>query len=317
MKRPQIGDAPPIRSLSDTGRLLRTMRADNLLSQSFFAAPFGRPTPPAAPVQPGPPMMQGLPLVPMQPLSPSSPSTPALPWQTAGPRPAGQPRQPGPPASPAMPAAPTQRGLAHESNETQAADDVNAASGRVEPSFGSNDEVTGDGIQSDSPHTAPRAASSSVGPRGGARPSELGLRALDIARGSVGVRESPLGSNRGPEVDRFTGGRAEPWCAHFVSWCVERAGASPFGHLSSVSSLRSWAQRNGRYAPVSQRAPAPGDILTMPRYDKTGQLVGGHTGFIEAVSQDGSSIETVEGNVSDGVHRRRRSTSEIDGSIRL
>ncbi|HYE76180.1 MAG TPA: CHAP domain-containing protein, partial [Blastocatellia bacterium] len=53
--------------------------------------------------------------------------------------------------------------------------------------------------------------------------------ALVVAQSQLGVREKPLGSNRGPEVDVYiesvglapTGKYA--WCAAFVYWCYKRA----------------------------------------------------------------------------------------------
>ena len=47
-----------------------------------------------------------------------------------------------------------------------------------------------------------------------------------------GVREQPDGSNRGPEVDLYTGvtgeGDGPPWCAYFVSWNFKSARRLPF-----------------------------------------------------------------------------------------
>lgn len=149
------------------------------------------------------------------------------------------------------------------------------------------------------------------------KPSRLGLRALATAEQQIGVREEPKGSNSGPDVDRFTGGRAEPWCAHFVSWCVEQQGKSPFGHRAAVASLRDWGKRNGKYVPAGQAEPQPGDIFTMARHDKAGKLVGGHTGFVARYDRTGNAVETVEGNTSDRVQRGRRSLDQLDGFIRL
>ena len=47
---------------------------------------------------------------------------------------------------------------------------------------------------------------------------------LEYAKSKIGVREA-TGKNDGPEIDIFTGGRHEPWCAHFVAWCFRMAGA--------------------------------------------------------------------------------------------
>ena len=159
--------------------------------------------------------------------------------------------------------------------------------------------------------SAPEDASNA--PRGG----DIGPRALEVAKGEVDVREIPKGSNRGPRVDIYQDAKGEYWCCHFVSWCVEQTGPSPFGHKSWVEGLRRWAKSNGKYIPAREAQARPGDIFTMARYDKEGNLAGGHTGFIESVSDDGQSFRTIEGNSSDKVRRRGRRISELDGFVRV
>jgi len=164
-------------------------------------------------------------------------------------------------------------------------------------------------------------------------PSFRGLVALAIAIGEVGVREVPSGSNRGHCargatrrcVDAYTGGRAEPWCVHFVSWSFEQTGFSPFGHIAGVNALRSWGRSQGWYIERAavERAdftPLAGDIFTKPRYEGSGpqrRLVGGHTGFVVRYDPASRVLETVEGNTGDQVQIRTRSLSELDGFIRV
>jgi hypothetical protein len=164
-------------------------------------------------------------------------------------------------------------------------------------------------------------------------PSERGQVALSIALGEVGVREHPTGSNRGPCprgatrgcVDAYTGGRAEPWCAHFVSWAFEQTGSSPFGHIAGVNALRGWGRSMGWYFTRQQVEngtvqPLAGDILTMPRYEGVGpqrRLVGGHTGFVIRYDAPSRLLETVEGNTSDAVRLRTRTLASLDGFIRI
>src|ERR1700759_1193398 len=54
----------------------------------------------------------------------------------------------------------------------------------------------------------------------------IGTGSLAIAASQIGVFEHPLGSNRGPEVDRYLrtagGAPGQAWCMAFVQWCVER-----------------------------------------------------------------------------------------------
>ena len=138
-----------------------------------------------------------------------------------------------------------------------------------------------------------------------------GLRALDAARSQLGVTEQPPGSNDGPDIASYRGAVAgsyagAPWCAYFVSWCAAQAGA-PIGDggtgLGSVEAVTAWAQRTGRFT----TEPAPGELI----------LFGGrHIGIVESVNADGT-LTTIEGNTSDGVHRRTHSVSEATGFVRL
>lgn len=150
------------------------------------------------------------------------------------------------------------------------------------------------------------------------QPSAHGARALDVARQEIGVAEDPPKSNRGARVEEYQRGSAgQPWCAHFVSWCVARAGQSPFGHLASVAALRDWARGRGKYLPASGSAPLAGDIFTMSRHDQSGREVGGHTGFVAAFDARTQRIRTVEGNAGDRVAERSYALSALDGFIRL
>lgn len=167
------------------------------------------------------------------------------------------------------------------------------------------------------PPAAGPAAASPAPAESGAKPSSLGLRAAQIARQEVGVTEQPKGSNRGPRVDIYQGGKGQFWCCHFVSWCVEQAGQSPFGHLASVAALREWAQGHRAYIRAATAEPLTGDIFTMARTDRAGRVVGGHTGFVISYDPAAKRMKTVEGNISDRVAERMRTTAEVDGYVRI
>lgn len=138
-----------------------------------------------------------------------------------------------------------------------------------------------------------------------------GERALDVARSQLGVTEQPPGSNDGADIAKYRSAVAgsyagAPWCAYFVSWCAAQAGA-PIGDggtgLGSVEQVTAWAQRTGRFT----TQPAPGELI----------LFGGrHIGIVESVNADGT-LTTIEGNTSDGVHRRTHAVSEATGFVRL
>ena len=111
----------------------------------------------------------------------------------------------------------------------------------------------------------------------------------------------------------FSGGRAQAWCADFVTHCVRKTLGSKlpsdFGS-SAVSGLRSWGQKHGCYfeAPFSQGLNAmrnflktrvrPGDIMIEKRNGKS------HTGIVTYVDPEGKFFKTVEGNTSDSVKER-------------
>jgi hypothetical protein len=152
--------------------------------------------------------------------------------------------------------------------------------------------------------TQPTTAVTAVG-------ESAGERALDVARSQLGVAEQPPGSNDGADIAKYRSAVAgsypgAPWCAYFVSWCAAQAGA-PIGDggtgLGSVEQVTAWAQRTGRFT----TQPAPGELI----------LFGGrHIGIVESVNADGT-LTTIEGNTSDGVHRRTHSVSEATGFVRL
>jgi uncharacterized protein (TIGR02594 family) len=148
--------------------------------------------------------------------------------------------------------------------------------------------------------------------------STQGKQAMQVARQEIGVKEQPKGSNRGPRVDEYQGSKkGQYWCAHFVSWCIEQTGTSPFGHVASVATIRRWGQRNGKYSSVDNATPEAGDIFTKARRDDAGKIVGGHIGFVQSYDAKNKNIFTVEGNSGDAVQERTRNTSTLDGFIRI
>jgi hypothetical protein len=126
-----------------------------------------------------------------------------------------------------------------------------------------------------------------------------------------GVRESPLGSNRGVRIRMYgqavrPSERAYPaaWCGYFVSWVARRAG-QPIGPrgigFSSVARLRAWAIRSGHW---THRA-APGELV----------VFADHVGVVSTVR--GRSLTSIEGNWSDRVTRVAHRESEADGYVVL
>lgn len=134
------------------------------------------------------------------------------------------------------------------------------------------------------------------------------------ARSFVGAREIPKGSNTGPVVDTFTGGRPEPWCAHFVAKVFRDCGrvipgdvipstnrANP---LSSVSHLERVFKEHDWFV----REPAVGDVVFYLTRGKSDAGPGRHTGIVVAVND--THFETVEGNWGDVVAHRTVSRAD-------
>src|SRR4051794_8373430 len=130
-----------------------------------------------------------------------------------------------------------------------------------------------------------------------------GQRALQLAQAEVGQAEQPPGSNDSPRIAEYraatAGSGVGPWCAYFVSWAAQNAGA-PLGEagqgFGSVGALASWAQRTGRWTPAAAAGTPPqaGDLIVWGAQ---------HTGIVESVDPDGT-IHTIEGNSSNMVTRR-------------
>jgi hypothetical protein len=134
---------------------------------------------------------------------------------------------------------------------------------------------------------------------------------VSIAKAEVGAREVPAGSNGGPRVNVFTGGRREPWCAHFVAWCFRRAGRalprdvvpspSVANPLASVAYMELTAKNLGYWLPPGSTVQA-GDVIFYGDRGVDDELAGRHVGLVVGVS--GRGISTVEGNVSNQVDFR-------------
>ncbi len=143
---------------------------------------------------------------------------------------------------------------------------------------------------------------------------------LDVARGELGVKESPAGSNRvkyntvyyGREVS----GSSYPWCCAFVWWVFRTAEAKAlfFGGKKTA------------YCPTlmdfhkKQRVTdyRPGDIIF---FNFDGGSRAAHVGICE--SWDGKRITTIDGNTGTGneanggaVMRRTRDKKYIVGAYR-
>jgi hypothetical protein len=141
----------------------------------------------------------------------------------------------------------------------------------------------------------------------------LADRIVQLASSHVGVKEEG-GANKGPPVDRFAGGRSEPWCAHFVAWLFRFEGAplpgdvepSAVQHnpIASVKTMWRYLQESG----VQVLSPKAGDVVVFKTRVDSDRGAGWHVGIVSAV--DGVRIQTIEGNSGDSVARRRYLTGD-------
>jgi hypothetical protein len=154
-------------------------------------------------------------------------------------------------------------------------------------------------------------------------------RALRLAAGeeAKGVREKPLNSNRGPQVNTYLAriglNPGYAWCCAFVYWCFDEAALAVRRTNPMVRTggcMRHW---NAAPAAGARRIQAH-DAVADPSLLRPGMVFImdhgrglGHTGFIEAI--DGGFVSTIEGNTDasmtregGGVYRLRRKLAEIN-----
>lgn len=142
-------------------------------------------------------------------------------------------------------------------------------------------------------------------------------RLVEIAKSQVGIVES-AGSNRGPGIGKYwastsyPGGYGNPWCAAFVSWVVESAGILPDEKLPNTAraySFRDWAAKNPDVT-VGRRHPRQiyaGDIII---------YTWSHIG-IAVTNSNGSTVQAIDGNTSNGVYQKTRNLSQIADAITI
>jgi len=110
--------------------------------------------------------------------------------------------------------------------------------------------------------------------------SSTAQKILSVAQSQIGQGEL-FGNNRGPAVQRYLKrNSALPWCASFVSYCLEISGTHKRYTLLAKDFL-SFGYKVAK--------PLPGDIVVFTR---TG---GGHTGIVEQVFP--AYYISIEGNV--------------------
>jgi hypothetical protein len=126
-----------------------------------------------------------------------------------------------------------------------------------------------------------------------------------------GANITPFGEYCGLNGDGTVEGmKRAPWCAMFVSWCLEMSGNTVLHKSYNAVGFKEQAiEKEIWHETKSGYVPEPGDIFIIEYGDKTG-----HVGFVNSVTlnEDGSyTITTIEGNSSDQVNTRTISSTEF------
>ncbi|WP_196189459.1 CHAP domain-containing protein [Conexibacter sp. W3-3-2] len=127
--------------------------------------------------------------------------------------------------------------------------------------------------------------------------SELGGRIVAVARGELGERERPLGSN----CTKYNAPGCYAWCSAFTTWVWQKAGVRvPI--IPCSGNVLAWAAANGGKRLGPDATPSPGDAIVYGTGPTCPASV--HIGLVEQVLPDGR-ITTIEGNGSDSAVSRK------------
>lgn len=137
---------------------------------------------------------------------------------------------------------------------------------------------------------------------------------LAVARGELGYKESPAGSNR-TKYGAWFGLNGQPWCMMYIQWVFSQAGVPLPVKTASCGAFMRAAQAHGRWVTSNYQ---PGDIVI---YDFQGGGATDHCGIVVTALTTG--VRAIEGNTaigddSDGgeVMERTRPEKYIVGAYR-
>jgi Putative peptidoglycan binding domain/CHAP domain len=127
---------------------------------------------------------------------------------------------------------------------------------------------------------------------------------LTYQASQIGTGESPAGSNTNKYTRWY--GFSGPWCFMFQCYCFDHFDALDLVHgkHAYVPDFRRIFKPHGEFHTGD---PRPGDLVT---FDFTGSGTPEHIGIVEKVLSP-AYIQTIEGNTSDHVYRRKRARSYV------
>jgi peptidoglycan hydrolase-like protein with peptidoglycan-binding domain len=122
-------------------------------------------------------------------------------------------------------------------------------------------------------------------------------KVVDTALGEVGNTETPPNSNK-TKYGAWYGINGVAWCAEFVSWVFNEAGA-PLGKVDDDKGYRYCPSAYNFWKAHNQITthPEPGDIVL---FDWTGDGKADHTGIFYKDNGNGKTFTAVEGNTAIG-----------------
>ena len=129
---------------------------------------------------------------------------------------------------------------------------------------------------------------------------------INTANSQLGYKE---GGGNDTKFGSWAGGNGNPWCAYFVSWCIDQAGLqSVFSGNKKEGLAGAFRERvNGGGGTLSETAAHAGDIIIWGNSSNSK-----HVGIVAKVEpKDGegwSKIYTIEGNSGDAVSSRAYTT---------
>ena len=118
---------------------------------------------------------------------------------------------------------------------------------------------------------------------------------IERAKAEIGVHEAPPNSNNVKYNTWYYGhpvaGPEYPWCAVFISWLFKaEQGICP--RTASCVNMLAWFEKKGQVV----KTPQAGDIVFF-KYNTNNRRTN-HVGLVVSVSDDGRTINTIEGNTS-------------------
>lgn len=154
---------------------------------------------------------------------------------------------------------------------------------------------------------------------------------LRVALTQDGVREVPMNSNSGPEVDAYLRCVNAPvgsaWCAAFTSWCIMTAEGTAkvdYPHTAWTPAIWQWAEtmnseiKSADVIAGTKIVPAGALFLLFGKVGNTERVK--HVGFVNHVSNN--IVHTIEGNTNKsgsreggGVYQLERPLSSIYGFV--